>query len=254
VLTWQISTPTPHFSLAATFLLPCLLLPHGSSPSSPVCRSTSWRPPLGSLECCSMPAREQGLHRRAPFSLASLRSGRSIHGRRLPMLLCVQGAAPFLLHSARLPPPCASLPHCQQEASGPHPPSFPHGARLPVPWCPEVAPFFPLWPRPSSSFHGVQPCTFFLGSSYYTKQWQQLPWMPRFFFIPPPWPPLRRGSSLHGRPLLCAGRPCSPAPSLSHSSSSPHLPSLRSSSAKRRCSCKPRLPRCYRYAHAKCSA
>ena len=54
-----------------------------------------------------------------------------------------------------------------------------------------------------------------------------------------------RAPSQHGRrPLLflapsSAQRPCSPAPSPSHSSSSPHLPSLRSSSAKRRCSCSP---------------
>ncbi|XP_020405817.1 uncharacterized protein [Zea mays] len=100
------------------------------------------------------------------------------------------------------------------------PGKLPHGARLPVPWCPVVAPFFPLWLRSSAPS------------------------------MAPPAPSSTRcrcstNAQLHfshGRGLLfpapCAASP-SPKSLRAHSSSSPHLPSLRSPSAKRRCSCSP---------------
>ncbi|ONM01570.1 hypothetical protein ZEAMMB73_Zm00001d030812 [Zea mays] len=91
-----------------------------SSPWKPApspCSLPSRAPPAAMAELLFSPAVPcaQGAPRPAsPSPWFPLRSGRRIHGRRLPMLLCVQGAAPFSSRqrsapsSLRIPCPTAS--------------------------------------------------------------------------------------------------------------------------------------------------
>jgi hypothetical protein len=197
--------------------------------------------------------------------LYSPRRAQKLHGCRA----LIHGAAPLFplpLLWPRAPPPCCLLQRSGTAGPPSSPSPFPwrdasapcpllHGRELHFPWmaprifpAPPTAPFFPKEPRAAAPIFLAAPCSFLVQpaplfhmaehSSLSTDSSSSAPSSLRLALLstaqhlPPPSPCTRTAADPQRPPLLLLSSP-------QNSGSSPHLPSRRSPSAKRRCSCNP---------------